>query len=107
MFTTRPDTVFGATFMVVAPEHPLVDALVPAGDWPEGTHEAWKGTHHSDAAASATPAQAVAAYRLAASRKSDVERQTEGKDKTGVFTGAFATNPLTGERFPSSSPTTC
>ena len=100
VFTTRPDTVFGATFMVVAPEHPLVDALVPAGDWPEGTHEAWKGPDHSDAASVATPAQAVAAYRLAASRKSDVERQTEGKDKTGVFTGAFATNPLTGGTIP-------
>ncbi|MDN5765353.1 MAG: leucine--tRNA ligase [Humibacillus sp.] len=100
VFTTRPDTVFGATFMVVAPEHPLVDALVPPGDWPEGTHEAWKGSDDSAAAASTTPAQAVAAYRLAASRKSDVERQTEGKDKTGVFTGAFATNPLTGGAVP-------
>ena len=55
----------------------------------------------------ATPAEAVAAYRLAASRKSDVERQTEGKDKTGVFTGAFATNPgQRASRSRSSSPTT-
>jgi leucyl-tRNA synthetase len=97
VFTTRPDTVFGATFMVIAPEHPLVEALVPEGGWPEGTHADWTG---ADASASATPKEAVAAYRLAASRKSDVERQTEGKDKTGVFTGSFATNPLTGEPIP-------
>ena len=97
VFTTRPDTIFGATFMVVAPEHPLVDALVPQGGWPEGTKESWTG---ADAAASATPQEAVTAYRLAASRKGDVERQTEGKDKTGVFTGSWATNPVTGERIP-------
>ncbi len=97
VFTTRPDTIFGATFMVIAPEHPLVDSLVPQGSWPEGTKDAWKG---SDADASATPKEAVAAYQLAASRKGDVERQTEGKDKTGVFTGSWATNPLTGERIP-------
>ncbi|MEO7447195.1 MAG: leucine--tRNA ligase, partial [Humibacillus sp.] len=97
VFTTRPDTLFGATFMVLAPEHPLAESLVPGGDWPESTHEDWKG---ADADARATPSEAVAAYRLAASRKSDVERQTEGKDKTGVFTGSFATNPLTGEQIP-------
>ena len=93
VFTTRPDTLFGATFMVLAPEHPLVDSLVPQGDWPQGTREAWTG-------GGATPAEAVAAYRLAASRKSDVERQSEGKDKTGVFTGAFATNPVNGAQVP-------
>src|SRR6476469_8836647 len=78
VFTTRPDTIFGATFMVIAPEHPLVDSLVPQGNWPDGTKDAWKG---SDADASAAPKEAVAAYQLAASRKGDVERQTEGKDK--------------------------
>jgi leucyl-tRNA synthetase len=97
VFTTRPDTIFGATFMVVAPEHPLVDALVPDGPWPEGTKDGWRG---DDADASATPASAVAAYRLAASRKGEVERQTEGRDKTGVFTGSWATNPVTGQRVP-------
>ncbi|MGO4662752.1 leucine--tRNA ligase [Terrabacter sp. 2TAF16] len=97
VFTTRPDTIFGATFMVIAPEHPLVDALLPAGGWPEGTKDAWTG---ADADARATPKEAVTAYQLAASRKGDVERQTEGKDKTGVFTGSWATNPLTGERIP-------
>lgn len=93
VFTTRPDTLFGATFMVLAPEHPLVDELVPSGGWPEGTDDAWTG-------GAATPAEAVDAYRRAASRKSDVERQTEGKDKTGVFTGGWATNPVTGTRIP-------
>ena len=93
VFTTRPDTLFGATFMVLAPEHPLVDVLVPQGGWPEGTGERWTG-------GAATPAEAVAAYRLAASRKSDVERQVEGKDKTGVFTGGWALNPVTGTRVP-------
>ncbi|MDN5794976.1 MAG: leucine--tRNA ligase [Intrasporangium sp.] len=97
VFTTRPDTLFGATFMVLAPEHPLVDSLVPEGDWPDGTHDDWKG---ADAEASGTPKAATAAYRLAASRRSEVERQTEGKDKTGVFTGSFATNPVTGQPIP-------
>ena len=96
VFTTRPDTLFGATFMVLAPEHPLVDSIVPVGDWPEGTRDAWvPGGRHE-----VTPKEAVAAYRLAASRKSDVERQSEGKDKTGVFTGAFATNPVDGRSIP-------
>lgn len=60
VFTTRPDTIFGATFMVIAPEHPLVDALVPAGPWPEGTQDAWKG---ADADAAGTPKEAVTAYQ--------------------------------------------
>ncbi|MEO5982394.1 MAG: leucine--tRNA ligase [Pedococcus sp.] len=93
VFTTRPDTLFGATFMVLAPEHPLVDTLAPEGDWTEGTNPAWT-------AGEASPSAAVTAYRLAASRKSDLERQTEGKDKSGVFTGAFATNPVTGQQVP-------
>jgi leucyl-tRNA synthetase len=93
VFTTRPDTLFGATFMVLAPEHPLVDLLVPEGEWAPGTNPAWTGGE-------ATPRAAVTAYRRAASRKSDVERQIEGKDKTGVFTGAYATNPATGAELP-------
>ncbi|SDO77572.1 leucyl-tRNA synthetase [Pedococcus dokdonensis] len=93
VFTTRPDTLFGATFMVLAPEHPLLDRIGAQGEWPEGTKPEWTGGE-------ATPEAAVAAYRLAASRKSEVERQTEGKDKTGVFTGAFATNPVTGQEIP-------
>ncbi|MEU1803278.1 leucine--tRNA ligase [Streptomyces sp. NPDC019937] len=92
VFTTRQDTLFGATYMVLAPEHDLVDSIVPAA-WPEGAHDVWTGGH-------ATPAEAVAAYRKQAAAKSDVERQAEAKDKTGVFTGAYAVNPVSGDRVP-------
>ena len=91
VFTTRPDTLFGATYMVLAPEHPLVDVLA-TGQWPDGVDARWTG-------GVATPAEAVSAYRLAASRKSDLDRQ-ENKDKTGVFTGGYATNPVNGTRIP-------
>ena len=77
VFTTRPDTLFGATYMVLAPEHPLVAKI-------------------------ATPeqAEAVAAYRAAAAGKSDLERTELAKEKTGVFTGAYATNPVNGRKIP-------
>ena len=77
IFTTRPDTLFGATYMVLAPEHPLVDVATTPDRRP-----------------------AVDAYRQAAARKSDLQRQELDKDKTGVFTGGYAVNPVNGERLP-------
>jgi len=95
VFTTRPDTVFGATYMVLAPEHPLVDAIVP-NEWPPNTSARWKGPFGADV----SPPEAVAKYGEFAGKKSEMERQAEGREKTGVFTGAFARNPLTGDQIP-------
>ena len=84
VFTTRPDTLFGTTYMVLAPEHPLVDELTADG-WPDGTPESWTG-------GAATPAEAVAAYRARAAELSDADR---GDSKTGIFLGALAFVPFT------------
>ncbi len=92
VFTTRPDTLFGATYMVLAPEHPMVDALT-APAWPDGTRPVWTG-------GAPTPAEAIQAYRLAASRRSDLDRQAGDREKTGVFTGSFAVNPVNGTMIP-------
>jgi len=77
VFTTRPDTLFGATFMVLSPEHPFVEALTTA-----------------DAE------DAVTKYQRAAAAKGDDERQDDSKEKTGVFTGSYATNPVSGAQIP-------
>jgi leucyl-tRNA synthetase len=79
VFTTRPDTIFGATYMVVAPEHPLVDEAIATGAAPD--------------------TEALKRYAAEARNRSDVERQ-EAKTKTGVFTGVNALNPATGEPIP-------
>ncbi len=77
IYTTRPDTLFGATYMVVAPEHPIVDRITAP-----------------DRRA------AVTSYREQAARKSDLDRTDLAKEKTGVFTGAYAVNPVNGEQVP-------
>ncbi len=77
VFTTRPDTLWGTTFMVLAPEHPLVERLTTADR-----------------------KNKVIAYLQETKRKAEIERQAEGKEKTGVFIGAYATNPVNNERIP-------
>ncbi|MGG6297999.1 leucine--tRNA ligase [Leptolyngbya sp. AN02str] len=77
IFTTRPDTLWGATFMVLSPEHPLVESLTTAEQ-----------------------AHVVNAYRTEAAGKSEIDRTAEDREKTGVWTGSFAVNPVSNERIP-------
>ena len=91
VFTTRPDTLFGATYLVLASEHELVDRVL-AAHWPDQVDPRWTG-------GAATPANAVAEYRRSIAAKSDLERQ-ENKTKTGVFLGSYATNPANGQQLP-------
>src|SRR5207249_4940333 len=77
VFTTRPDTLYGGSFLVLAPEHSLVDLIVTEEQWP-----------------------AVRAYREKTARKSDLERAELAKEKTGVFTGAYAVNPANSKKIP-------
>ncbi|MDD5371268.1 MAG: leucine--tRNA ligase [Anaerolineaceae bacterium] len=77
VFTTRPDTLWGATFMVLSPEHPLVPKVTSPGQRAE-----------------------IEAYQQQAARQSDIQREATDKEKTGVFTGGYAINPVSGERIP-------
>jgi len=77
IFTTRPDTLWGATFMVFSPEHPLVDVVTSSDKKAE-----------------------VEAYKAQAARQTDIEREATDKEKTGVFTGGYAVNPVNNERIP-------
>jgi leucyl-tRNA synthetase len=77
VFTTRPDTLWGATFMVMAPEHPLVESLTTS-----------------------TQREAVEAYKVQAVRQTDIDREATDKEKTGVFTGGYAINPVNGKKIP-------
>lgn len=77
VFTTRLDTIMGATFLVLAPEHPLI-------------HEIASGEQHSE----------VDAYAAASTTKTEIDRMSTDREKTGVFTGAYAINPFSGERIP-------
>lgn len=77
IFTTRPDTIWGATYMVLAPEHPLISKITTADQKAQ-----------------------IEAYQKEASQKSEVARQDQSKSKTGAFTGAYATNPFNGEKIP-------
>ncbi|MGW6278460.1 leucine--tRNA ligase [Kribbella sp. NPDC055071] len=100
VFSTRPDTLPGATYVVIAPEHPLLDTLV-ADSWPDGTPEAWRyPAGRPDEATTWEPQHAVAAYQERASRLSERKRTTEADDKTGVFTGSYAVNLTTGQPIP-------
>lgn len=91
IYTTRPDTLFGTTFAVVAPEHPLL-AAVP-DSWPGEVPDSWKG-------GCASPREAVEAYRATSQAKTAKDRVEDAGEKTGLFTGLYAINPITGAKLP-------
>ena len=90
VYTTRADTLFGTTYLVLSPEHPLVDVLT-LDAWDASVPESWRG-------GAATPREAVAAYRRR--RREDPGRAAEDWTKTGVFTGTYVENPATGASLP-------
>ncbi|BFL75529.1 leucine--tRNA ligase [Corynebacterium pseudogenitalium] len=92
VFTTRPDTLFGAEYVVLAPEHELVDALLSPIPYDDDVDERWTYGHDD-------PKEAAESYRTDIAAKSDLERQ-ENKEKTGVFLGTYATNPVSGKKVP-------
>ena len=105
VFTTRPDTLFGATYMVLAPEHPLVD-VITANEWPDDERVGRLGEQPARRVEgrvrvwSARRPRRSTRYREFAAAKTDLERQSEGREKTGVFTGAFAINPVNEQQIP-------
>ncbi|GAC1538312.1 MAG: leucine--tRNA ligase [Acidimicrobiales bacterium] len=92
VYTTRPDTLFGATYMVVAPEYEGVETLTTSS-WPPGTDASWTNGH-------ATPSDALAAYRAQVAGARDMDRLAADRTKTGVFTGTYAVNPVNGASVP-------
>jgi leucyl-tRNA synthetase len=98
VFTTRPDTLHGATYMVVSPENKILDEVV-ADSWPFWTGAELKGTALFGKEPS-TPKEALTLYRAYAASKSDMERTTPSKTKTGVCIGVDAVNPVNGELVP-------
>lgn len=106
VFTTRPDTLPGATFLVLAPEHPLLDDVTAAG-WPRDAREAWQylaGRDERGTMTGWTPRDAVSCYREALRLRGPVlGDRCHGSGagaRSGVFTGSYAVNPATGERLP-------
>lgn len=96
VFTTRPETLFGASYLVLAPELDLVDEIVSTS-YLEDVPEIWKTV---EGKIYENPADAIDAYRKVAEKKSERDRQNETKEKTGVFTGAYAINPVNGQSLP-------
>lgn len=103
VFTTRPDTIHGVTFIAVAPEHPLLDSALPA-EYPAGTPAAWRGAGQDleggPPSGFDSPTEALARYRNYAEHRSDRQRQLDVGSGSGMYTGINVVHPLSGERVP-------